>query len=82
MAKHEGTRFVLEAQRSRGIGARLMQWLAAYAREHDIGRIDLTTGLDNAGAQKLSETLGAERLEVLLFRYADAALERLAAGDG
>ncbi len=73
--------FVVDAMRSRGVGATLMRALARFATERGIGRIDLQTATENIGAQKLYDTLGGLRREnVLAYTYEGDALAALAAG--
>ena len=44
-----------------GHRGRLMAFLAAFAREHGLGRIDFTTDAGNDASQRLYEGLGATR---------------------
>ncbi len=70
--------FVPENLRGRGYARAMMRELAAFAIARGIGRIDLTTDSDNAGARALYESLGGCRQDKIMFRYDGAALEALA----
>jgi ribosomal protein S18 acetylase RimI-like enzyme len=70
--------FVPAQWRGRGIARAVMRELAVFALAHDIGRIDLTTDADNAGARGLYESLGGSRQDKVMFRYDGAALAALA----
>jgi GNAT superfamily N-acetyltransferase len=61
--------FVAEDARGQAVGAALMRWLADYARERGITRIDLTTDGGNQGAQAFYERLGAERMNKVFYRF-------------
>ncbi|MGO4706593.1 N-acetyltransferase family protein [Microvirga sp. 2MCAF38] len=61
--------FVDERARGQAVGAELMKWLAAYARERGITRIDLTTDGGNRGAQAFYERLGASRMDKVFYRF-------------
>lgn len=61
--------FVREAARGRGIGTALFRFLQAEAQRHGIGRIELTTDPDNAGARRFYEQLGGERIEKVAYRF-------------
>jgi GNAT superfamily N-acetyltransferase len=61
--------FVESHARGQEVGAALMQWLAAYAREHGVTRIDLTTEASNEGARAFYERLGAERKDKVFYRF-------------
>lgn len=73
--------FVPARLRGLGIGRAMMSELARFAVAHGIGRIDLTTDADNAGARALYEGLGGARQEKIMFRFDGAALAALAAAD-
>ncbi|MET0531107.1 MAG: GNAT family N-acetyltransferase [Microvirga sp.] len=61
--------FVDSNARGQEIGAALMQWLAAYAREQGVTRIDLTTEAGNQGARAFYERLGAEQKDKVFYRF-------------
>ena len=61
--------FVIEGARGRGIGTALFRWLASYARENGIARIDLTTERVNVGAQRLYERIGGIRQDKVFYRF-------------
>lgn len=70
--------FVVETVRGHGVGRALMAALACFAIAHGIGRIDLETSPDNAGAQRLYARLGGAKAEKLQYRYDGDTLRRLA----
>jgi len=75
--------FVAPLERDGGVGAALMRFLAQYCLDHGIGRLDLTTGKDNDGAQRLYLRLGATLIEDRVFlRFNGDALGALASGTG
>ena len=51
--------FVVAEARGHGIGSRLLQFLATFASENGIARIDFTTDHGNLEAQRLYVSLGA-----------------------
>jgi GNAT superfamily N-acetyltransferase len=61
--------FVMEDARGQAVGAAFMRWLADYARERGVTRIDLTTDGANQGAQAFYERLGAERMNKVFYRF-------------
>lgn len=61
--------FVNRDARGQAVGVALMRWLADYARERGITRIDLTTDGGNTGAQAFYERLGAERMNKVFYRF-------------
>ncbi|MGO4389250.1 N-acetyltransferase family protein [Microvirga sp. 2YAF29] len=61
--------FVESSARGQEVGAALMLWLAAYAREHGVTRIDLTTEGGNQGARAFYERLGAEQKDKVFYRF-------------
>ena len=84
--RHEGLLFLKDLfvpmhLRGRGIGRALMRELASFAIAHQIGRIDLTTDTDNAGARALYAGLGGSPQSKVMFRYDGDALKALARGD-
>jgi GNAT superfamily N-acetyltransferase len=70
--------FVVEGARSKGVGKRLISALAHFAEANGIGRIDLTTEPDNAGAQKLYAELGGKVRPTLKYTFEGETLARLA----
>jgi GNAT superfamily N-acetyltransferase len=74
--------FVTEAARSHGIGTLLMRFLARFAVDHDLGRLDLTTGRDNMCARRLYGSLGGETVEKVYFSFPAEQLRRLAGDAG
>lgn len=61
--------FVAEGTRGQAVGTALLRWLAGYARDRGLTRIDLTTDGGNAGAQAFYERLGAERMNKVFYRF-------------
>jgi GNAT superfamily N-acetyltransferase len=61
--------FVESTARGQAVGEALMQWLAAYARENGVTRIDLTTEESNRGARVFYERLGAEQKDKVFYRF-------------
>ncbi|HZH11067.1 MAG TPA: GNAT family N-acetyltransferase [Microvirga sp.] len=61
--------FVVQDARGNAVGAALLHWLAAYARDRGATRIDLTTDGGNTGAQAFYERLGAERMNKVFYRF-------------
>jgi GNAT superfamily N-acetyltransferase len=61
--------FVDSSARGQEVGAALMQWLAAYAREQGVTRIDLTTEASNRRARAFYERLGAEQKDKVFYRF-------------
>lgn len=70
--------FVEARFRNAGIGEAILRFLAGFARERGIGRIDLTTEPDNAGAQRFYERLGFATLPKVFYRLDGESLARLA----
>src|SRR3954453_14392153 len=73
--------FVVDRARGRGIGGRMMAFLAAFAREHGLGRLDFTTDAGNAASQRLYERLGAARQPKVSYRLEGETLDALGRGD-
>jgi ribosomal protein S18 acetylase RimI-like enzyme len=71
--------YVAEAARGLGIGTRIMGFLAAFATENGIGRIDFTTDSDNAPAKRLYDALGGVVKEKVYYTLPTEALGALAA---
>lgn len=70
--------FVRDGTRDRGVGAALMRFLARFAVESGIGRIDLTTDAENLGAQRLYERLGAVVRPKVCYSFPTEVLRHLA----
>jgi GNAT superfamily N-acetyltransferase len=71
--------FVRPAARGRGIGKRLLTWLAATALERGCGRLEWAVLDWNEPSIRFYESLGAEpKDEWRIFRLTDPALTRLA----
>ncbi len=70
--------FVVDKARGQGVGAGLMAFLASFAREHGLGRIDFTTDAGNDASQRLYEGLGATRQPKVAYRLEGEALDALA----
>lgn len=70
--------FVLATHRDRGVGRALLSTLAGLARDHDIGRIELNTSIENVAAQRLYDRLGGERQDVVRYKFQTDALAALA----
>ena len=71
--------FVVEAARGRGLGRRLMAFIARFAADNGIGRIDFTTDRGNEGAQRLYAALGAQAVEKIYYTLPGVRLAALAA---
>jgi ribosomal protein S18 acetylase RimI-like enzyme len=50
--------FVEQDHRSKGIGSKLIHTAMQFAKEHNAKFVQLETGIDNYGAQKLYESIG------------------------
>ncbi|AVO45617.1 GNAT family N-acetyltransferase [Phreatobacter cathodiphilus] len=74
--------FVVEAARGAGIGEALMAFLAGFARDKGITRIDLTAEPHNEGAQRFYERLGMKVRPAISYRLEGEGLDALARGDG
>lgn len=74
--------FVAERARGRGVGRALMGFLARFALASGLGRIDLTTDADNAGARRLYTRLGGGASDKVFFTFRADALARLAEEPG
>jgi GNAT superfamily N-acetyltransferase len=74
--------FVPAEQRGRGIGTRLLAFLAEEALREGLGRIDFTTDGGNEAAQSLYRRLGAVPQDKVYWRFDTATLPALAAAGG
>ncbi|MBZ6075314.1 GNAT family N-acetyltransferase [Microvirga puerhi] len=72
--------YVAEGARGLGTGTRIMRFLAAFASENDIGRMDFTTDGNNAAAQRLYVALGGVVKEKVYYTITSDALQALASG--
>jgi GNAT superfamily N-acetyltransferase len=70
--------FVRNEWRGQGLGRGLMRFLAAFALEQGIGRIDLATDVSNDGAQRLYDELGGVRRPAVYFTFPDNVLRKVA----
>ncbi|MCZ0735829.1 GNAT family N-acetyltransferase [Phreatobacter sp. AB_2022a] len=70
--------FVVPEARNLGLGDALMRFLARFARDNGIGRIDLTAEPHNAGAMRLYERLGMTVRPAVYYRLDGEGLARLA----
>jgi GNAT superfamily N-acetyltransferase len=59
---------VSPAMRSQGIGKAILDWIAAEARERDIGRLFLESGVRNERAHHLFEQEGFHIVSVVMMR--------------
>lgn len=73
--------YVAEEWRGRAIGTDIMRFLARFASENRIGRIDFTTDSDNLQAQRLYDRLGGRVVEKVHFTIPADVMERLAADE-
>jgi GNAT superfamily N-acetyltransferase len=70
--------FVIEEARGRGIGRRLLRFLAHFALDSGIGRLDFTADRSNVDAQRLYESLGARVQEKICYSVPGERLRDLA----
>jgi ribosomal protein S18 acetylase RimI-like enzyme len=70
--------FVVETARGYGVGKRIMRFLAHFANENGIGRIDFTTDRSNEAAQRFYALLGACAQQKMHYTLAGEALRELA----
>lgn len=71
--------FVADEARGKGAGEAIMRFLSRYCVDNGIGRIDLQTEGDNAGARRFYERLGADLQEwKVAYRFSGDALEAMA----
>jgi ribosomal protein S18 acetylase RimI-like enzyme len=76
--------FVSEAGRSTGTGRKLLDHVAALAKELGCTRVNWTTNVTNTRAQKLYDAIGARREAKVNYVLDDAVLDEMArrAGKG
>jgi len=68
--------FVTEAQRGGDLGARMMDWMTAFASDQGCHRFDWTAETDNPRAMAFYERLGAVRVaEKVYYRIAPQVAE-------
>ncbi|SDQ96609.1 Ribosomal protein S18 acetylase RimI [Rhizobiales bacterium GAS113] len=70
--------FVCQEAQGHGIGTKLMRFLAGFAIEQGLGRIDLTTPVSNSGAQRLYAALDGVVQHKMCFTFPIESLQRLA----
>lgn len=70
--------FVRAEWRGRGLARALMRFLAGFACDQGIGRIDLATAQDNEGARKLYERLGGELGPAVYYTFSPSVLRKMA----
>ena len=70
--------FVVETARGLGVGEALMRFLAGFARDKGIGRIDLTAEPHNEGAQRFYQRLGMKVRPAIYYRLDGEEVENLA----
>lgn len=62
--------YVAEAARRQGVGRAALRWIFRWARGEGLGRVDLTTDVDNAAARALYASLGGvEREDAVFLRF-------------
>lgn len=69
--------FVRAEMRGKGLGRALMRFIAEYALEHGIGRIDLATDVANEAARRLYVALGGVVRPAVYFSFPESALRTL-----
>lgn len=70
--------YVRAAMRGRGHGRAMMGFIAGFALEQGIARIDLATDIANDGARRLYEALGGVMRPAVYFSFPESALKTLA----
>jgi GNAT superfamily N-acetyltransferase len=70
--------FVRAEWRGRGLGRALMRFIARFARDQGIGRIDLATDQNNHEARRLYEALGGVLRPAVYFTFPESALKKMA----
>jgi GNAT superfamily N-acetyltransferase len=62
--------YVVPSRRGRGVGRSLIEACLGRCRERGVARMDWQTAPENAPAQRLYDTLGAEREEAIVYALA------------
>lgn len=70
--------FVRAERRGQGLGRAMMRFIAGFALEQGISRIDLATDVANESARKLYEELGGVVRPAVYFSFPESALRDLA----
>ncbi len=70
--------FVRAERRGQGLGRAMMRFIAGFALEQGIGRIDLATDVANDGARKLYAELGGLVRPAVYFSFPESALKKMA----
>ncbi len=70
--------FVRAERRGQGLGRSMMRFIAGFALEQGISRIDLATDVASEGARKLYEELGGVVRPAVYFSFPENALKQLA----
>ena len=73
--------YVASWARGRGTGEKLMRRAAEEVIARGGERIDFTTDIQNDGAQKLYDRLGATRVSKVFYRFSGEGLKELAGDD-
>jgi GNAT superfamily N-acetyltransferase len=75
--------FIFDAARGKVAGEAIMRFLAQYCIESGIGRIDLQTEADNAGARRFYERLGGDLQDAkVAYRFGPDTLEKMVRSAG
>lgn len=74
--------FVVEEVRGRSVGGALMRFLARFAHDKGINRIDLTAEPQNKEAQRFYERHGMKVRPAIHYRLEGEGLDALAVNDG
>jgi GNAT superfamily N-acetyltransferase len=72
--------FVRAEWQGQGLGSALMRFIAEFAVKTGIGRIDLATGQDNDGAQRLYDRLGGVRQPAVYYNFPQDVIRKIAEG--
>lgn len=70
--------FVRAEWQGQGLGSALMRFIADFAVKRGIGRIDLATGRDNEGAQRLYDRLGGVRQPAVYYNFPQDLIRKIA----
>lgn len=70
--------FVRQGWQGQGLGEALMRFIAGFALAQGISRIDLATGEDNRGAQRLYDRLGGIRQPAVYYNFPLDVIRKLA----